>query len=110
MKSNKEIFIEELNQLLADDHVKQMGTFEQHEGNTTLQHAVNVVWNSYYLSEKFHVQVDYKALARGAMLHDYYLYDIKESGLSDYMHGISHPETALVNAEKIFSITINILQ
>nr|WP_296011758.1 hypothetical protein [uncultured Blautia sp.] len=32
------------------------------------------------------------------------MYDIKKSGLSDYQHGISHPVTALRNAEKCFDI------
>nr|MCR4674258.1 HD domain-containing protein [Lachnospiraceae bacterium] len=91
--------------LLIDSNIKQMGSFEQHEGNDTLQHVVNVAWNSFYLAEKFHIKVDYEALAKGAILHDFYLYDIKESGLSDYRHGVSHPGTALSNAEKLFTLS-----
>lgn len=45
-----------------------------------------------------------ESLIRGAMLHDFYLYDIKAEGLTAWQHGHRHPETALKNAERIFQL------
>ena len=56
-------------------------------------------------AEKLGIDIDEKALARGAMLHDYYLYTFKETKMSPYRHGISHPETALKNASKRHRLT-----
>ena len=46
-----------------------------------------------------------RAGAHGALLHDYYLYSIEEKGLSAYVHGTRHPQIAVENAQKDFSLT-----
>jgi uncharacterized protein len=42
--------------------------------------------------------IDYKALIRGALLHDYYLYDWHKSHKGHRLHGYRHPSWALHNA------------
>ena len=56
------------------------------------------------LAEFFHLKVNEKALIRGALLHDYFLYDwhIKRKG--HHFHGFTHPATALRNAEKEYNL------
>jgi len=39
------------------------------------------------------------------MLHDYYLYNIREEHLSAYRHGRTHPKRALENARQYFDLT-----
>ena len=47
-----------------------------HQGEVTCyDHSVSVAWLSTRLAEHFHFNVDMKSLVRGALLHDYYLYD-----------------------------------
>ena len=107
MKRNKkgcpdrELFLQEMEKLLSSDEIRQMASFEQHRGNNTLQHSKNVAYKSFALAQKLGWKINERELARGAMLHDYYLYNIQEEHISDYRHGIGHPRKALENARKI---------
>ena len=50
------------------------------------------------------LRVDERALVRGALLHDYFLYDWHDPDPSHRWHGFFHPQTALKNAERDFSV------
>ena len=54
----------------------------QHGLTTVYEHSVGVAGASLKLAEFFHLKVNEKALIRGALLHDYFLYDwhIKRKG------------------------------
>ena len=45
-----------------------------------------------------------KALVKGALLHDYFLYDWHEKRKGHHFHGFTHPGTALKNAEKEYEL------
>lgn len=47
----------------------------QHGLTTVYEHSVGVAGASLKLAEFFHLKVNEKALIRGALLHDYFLYD-----------------------------------
>jgi uncharacterized protein len=113
MKNNKNLFDQEIKNLLLDPKVRHMKDFPQHGGTNTLSHVINVAEESFRLAEKLGWKIDEKVLARGAILHDYYLYDIKEQGLSPYNHGTSHPKKAVKNADRDFGLNskeMNIIQ
>lgn len=82
----------------------------EHHGNGLYDHSVAVGYNAYRIAKIF--KMDYKAIARGALLHDFFVESWhgqkKESKgvqrIKD-MHGFSHPKTALVNAQKYFDIS-----
>lgn len=93
-----------ISDLLKRPEIERMKTYEQHEGNNTLQHVLNVAETSFQLAEQLGWKIDEGTLARGAILHDYYLYTISEKGISDYDHGIHHPKAALENARKVFHL------
>ena len=103
--NDRSIFDEQIRLLKEDPEIQKMASFTMHNGNTTLQHVENVADVSFRIAEKLGSDIDEKALARGAMLHDYYLYTFKETKMSPYRHGISHPETALKNASKRHRLT-----
>lgn len=105
MINDKELYYKELNSLLADPKVQRLRDFPQHHGSNTLRHCIAVAKRSFELAEQFGWDIDEVELARCAMLHDYYLYKIKESGLSAYRHGTSHPAVAIENAKKDFDLT-----
>ena len=50
------------------------------------------------LAEFFHIKVNEKALVRGALLHDYFLYDWHEKDDAHKWHGFHHADTAWKNA------------
>lgn len=105
MTNNKELFYEELNKLLSDPKVQRLEEFPQHHGSNTLKHCIAVAKRSFELAEKLGWNIDEKELVRATMLHDYYLYKIKEEGLSPFRHGTSHPAIAIRNADKDFGLT-----
>ena len=105
MTNNKELFINELKKLLTDPKVRRLEEFPQHRGSNTLRHSVAVAMRSFELAEKLGWDIDEKELVRCAMLHDYYLYRIKDKGLTAYKHGTSHPEIAIRNAKKDFGLS-----
>ncbi len=98
-------FTDEIEKLLADPNIQKMARFGQHRGNNTLDHVVSVAWVSFDMAEELGWEIDEKSLARGAILHDYYLYDIKQMGISDYEHGVGHPGRALKNARTLFNLS-----
>lgn len=75
---------------------------KQHHATSRYQHCLNVAWYSYLLAKKAHL--DYVSCARGAMLHDFYLYDWHKGTPMPGRHCAVHPKVALMNAEKYFDL------
>lgn len=103
--NDRTVFYNELNRLLLDPRVQSMEQYPQHHGTNTLRHSIRVAQTSFELAQHLGWDIDERELARGAMLHDYYLYDIKAERLTPYRHGISHPKIAADNAKKDFGLT-----
>lgn len=76
----------------------------QHGSTTVYRHSVSVAYLSFLLAKRLHLKVDYRSLIRGALLHDYFLYDWHEKGENHRLHGFYHPKRALLNARKHFDL------
>lgn len=105
MHDNDLIFWKSLKMLEANPEIQKLRLYPQHGSNNSFQHSHNVAVYSFYLAKKWNWKIDPEELATGAMLHDFYLYDIKKEGISDYRHGVQHPVIALENAKKYFEIS-----
>lgn len=58
------------------------------------------------IAHALNINVDKQALIRGAMLHDYFLYDWHDTNNAAHRwHGFTHPSTALRNAREDFELT-----
>lgn len=90
--------------VLAAGRVGQMASFIQHGTTTTLDHVQGVAWCAFRLARRLHLNCNEQALVRGALLHDYYLYDWHDPQ-HPRMHGFRHPAHALVNAEQDFDLS-----
>lgn len=77
----------------------------QHGSTTVFAHCVKVAYFSLFLANKLHIPVNTHALLRGALLHDYFLYDWHEKNAGHRFHGFTHPATALKNAQEDFMLT-----
>lgn len=92
-----------LKAILAE--LEQSGRFDlekcyfQHGTTSIYAHSVQVADFSLYLAHKWNLQVDERSLARGALLHDYFLYDWHDSSNGHHLHGLTHPALALKNAK-----------
>lgn len=90
--------------ILSAARVPRMSAFIQHGTTTTLAHVEAVAWQAFKLARAWHIPCDETALVRGAILHDYYLYDWHEPGHSK-LHGFLHPKRALKNALEDFDLS-----
>lgn len=78
--------------------------FTQHRGTSVYEHSIGVAYTSYFIAKHLPVQFDEKALIRGALLHDYFLYDWHEKDDSHKWHGFNHPRIAKEKAIQDFQI------
>ena len=79
--------------------------FIQHGNTSVMKHCIAVAITSCYIADRFGIRVNKKALIRGALLHDYFLYDWHEKTAGHNVHGFTHPYKALKNAKNDFDIT-----
>lgn len=84
---------------------KETKNFIQHGDVSVYEHSILVAKKSLELAEKFNIDVDEEALIRGALLHDYFLYDWHEKDDSHKWHGFFHPMKSLKNAMRDFDIS-----
>lgn len=97
---DKKRFAELVNRTLDQANVQNMKSFLQHGRVTTFEHAMAVAKLSYRIDRFFHIKSSDTELVRGALLHDYYLYDWHH--FDGPLHGPYHPKKALENATEDF--------
>jgi uncharacterized membrane protein/HD superfamily phosphodiesterase len=77
-----------------------------HHNSSIYEHAKIVSYLAYRLCK--YLNLDYTSAARGALLHDFFLYDWRNHDLPDLAkdkyHGVAHPKIALNNALKHFNL------
>ena len=94
---------------LASPRVALIAGFVQHGQTTTLDHVAAVAYLSLFLVRGLGLRCDERSLVRGALLHDYYLYDWHDhQAAPDNWHGFTHPRHALRNAERDFPDLTNL--
>ena len=90
--------------ILKSANMQKEKKFLQHGKVSVYTHSVRVAVLSLFLAELLRVQVNEEAMMRGALLHDYFLYDWHEKDDSHRWHGFSHARAALKNAKKDFQL------
>lgn len=90
--------------LEANEMVSKMEDYVQHGHTSTLEHCERVARMSCAIDRRLHLGSDTAALARGALLHDFYLYDWHDRDPSHRLHGFRHPARAAANAERCVGI------
>ena len=98
-------FFSIIKDLIANDTVKQMKNYRQHCNTSTYKHCMQVAYYTYIACKK--LRLDYVSATRAAMLHDLFLYDWRKKNRSvdlPGLHAFVHPQIALKNANKLFSL------
>lgn len=93
-------FISCIEDLLDNEKVQEMNLFTQHGDTSTYEHCLMVSFRSFHLCKR--LNLDYRAAARGGLLHDLFLYDWHDKNSRSSLHGFYHPGIALRNADKLF--------
>lgn len=94
-----------LERIAADSSVFEMDTYTQHGNTSTLLHCIAVSYFSCAVAEKLGLSYCRRELLRGALLHDYFLYDWHVKDKSHRLHGFTHPRKALRNANRDFRLS-----
>lgn len=75
-----------------------MKEYTQHGRTDCLLHSISVAYYSYATAKFLHLKLNEKSLVKGALLHDFFLYDWHDPDILHQLHGFKHPFTALKNA------------
>ena len=80
--------------------------FIQHGSVSVYAHCLSVAAESVRIARALDLNVDTDALIRGALLHDYFLYDWHDNPDGRHnLHGFTHPYKALKNAMDDFDLS-----
>ncbi len=103
-------FINIFDDLKTNSKILASDAFIQHGDTSVLMHSIMVAYFSYCFALKHHnskhngspdsISSHYNELIRGALLHDYFLYDWHVPSKSHNLHGFKHPGFACKNAER----------
>lgn len=93
--------------ILNSDNFSMTDEFIQHGNVSVRSHSLNVAKYSLLFSKKLPAECNERELIRGALLHDYFLYDWHKKEGRNYkgLHGFYHPSVALENAAKEYPLT-----
>lgn len=103
--AQQETFRRVLREVRQSSRFDENDKFIQHGTTTVKTHCINVAQTAYYMSHRLNIKVHEEQLIRGALLHDYFLYDWHEKCLKNSIHGYTHPGKALKEASKDFRLT-----
>ena len=90
--------------IIASKGMQAEKEFLQHGNVSTFEHSVSVTKMCLRLSRGLHISIDERSLIRGALLHDYYLYDWHKPHAGNDLHAFSHAAKALRNASRDFCL------
>jgi len=88
------------------EEVLKMKSFIQHGDTSTYEHVLEVTRLAFLLSRRLPWSFHEKSVVKGALLHDFYLYDWHVPDPNrKRLHGLHHHRTAHRNAMKYFTLT-----
>jgi len=95
-----------LEEMKNHKEVLKMKDFIQHGTTSTYDHVLEVARLAFLLSRRLPWSFHEKSIVKGAMLHDFYLYDwhVRDPKRKRF-HGLHHHKTAHKNAMKYFRLT-----
>lgn len=94
--------------ILASDNFRSTRNYIQHGSIPVQRHCIDVAKQSIIISRFLGVSCNEREMVRGALLHDYFLYDWHDKTRKDYqsLHGFYHPGIALKNANREYKLTL----
>ena len=98
---------EHASDILNSENFKSTRNYIQHGTMPVHTHCVDVAEKSLAISKFLHIRCNERDLIRGALLHDYFLYDWHDKNRENYQffHGFYHPGIALKNASKEYNLS-----
>ncbi len=96
-------------EILTSEKYQRLKCFIQHGNVTVYEHCIHVALCAIKLNRKMGINGREREIVRGALLHDYFLYDWHDGeapgNIHPKLHGFYHPGIALRNATKDFPLS-----
>lgn len=111
MEHHKElhrIINEHAKDILESENFQSTRNHTQHGSIPVHRHCIDVAKQSIIFSKALKLKVNERELVRGALLHDYFLYDwhdITFKEMREGLHGYRHPQKAFDNAAKEYELS-----
>lgn len=100
IKENDREFQNLISELMDSEEFKRLEEC-RHHGISRMLHSKRVAYFSYKIAKK--LKLDYQSVARGGLLHDYFI-DISATSKEKHRNIFIHPKTALNNSTKLFNL------
>ncbi len=105
-KEHETLFFTLLREIEADSRFSISRKFIQHGTTSIYRHSRSVAYLSCLIAERLHLSVNWHDMIRGALLHDYFLYDWHHRREPHILpHGFTHARSAYDNAVQDFCLT-----
>lgn len=98
--------------IFSSPNFKMTRNHIQHGNVTVRKHSEQVALTALKIAHTLPIRVKDRDIVRGALLHDYFLYDwhdkkVRPSHILKFyeLHGFTHPKTALRNASREFKLS-----
>ena len=91
-------------EILQSPNMQSERRYPQHGLTDCFTHSICVAYMSLRVAEVLHIRIDPRSMVRGALLHDYFLYDWHDKAHACRFHTFCHPLVALRNAEAEFTL------
>lgn len=89
--------------ILESPSYQSMKTYNHHRNSNTYAHCITVALYALDFAKRHKIKVDVRALVRGCLLHDYYLYNHRTEERIAF-HLLRHPGFAKRNAKRDFDV------
>ena len=104
LKEYEPIIEDTIEQLCNNSRFLQTTKYMQHGKTSVYEHCIKVAYMSCRIASRLRLNVDFPLLIRGALLHDYFLYDWHDKNNGHRLHGFSSKKI-LTNAHEDFELT-----
>ncbi len=104
-EQQKREFVSIAREVMHGGRYTEMKKYFSHSDITVYTHCLKVAFAAYRFAIEHEIPCDLRALVRGGLLHDYYLYDWHDPNKGFRWHGFKHHRFALQNAERDFFLT-----
>lgn len=91
-----------VNHILSSDDFNKIKKFEHH-GVTRFDHSLKVSYYSYKIAKV--LKLDVEDVARGGLLHDFFISNEERSAKERFISTFVHPKKAVKHADEIFNIS-----
>lgn len=97
---NDKDYMQIINDIYNNETFNELENIVQHNGSNRLIHSYKVSYYSYKIAKK--LRLDYKSVARGGLLHDFFMSDNNNPIHKKLRVTLTHPKYAVINASNLF--------